>query len=61
MNNAIEQCVYMHKSAENYAKEFFQCTTRNMCFTFKHLVDCTQMYKNLVEQKTNFLLIKVGH
>lgn len=49
----------MQKSAENYAKIFFKHTNRKICFTFKHLVDCTQMYKNLVEKKSNLSLIKV--
>lgn len=49
----------MHQSIENYAKTFFINTTRKICFTFKHLVDCAQVYKNLVEQKSNLLSKKV--
>jgi len=49
----------MHKSAENYAKTFFKHTTRKICFTLKHLVDCAQTYKNLVKNKLNVSLIKV--
>jgi len=49
----------MHKSAENYAKIFFKHTTRKICFTLKHLVDCTQMYKNIVKKKSSLSLIKV--
>lgn len=49
----------MHKSAENYAASFFNHTTRKICFTFKHLVDCAQVYKNLVEKKSNLLSVEV--
>jgi len=49
----------MHKSAENNAKFFFKHTSRKICFTFKHLIDCTQMYKNLVKKKSSLSLIKV--
>lgn len=59
MNIVVEQCVYMHTSAENYAKTFFKHSTRKICFTFKHLVDCTEVYKNLVEKKSNLSSIKV--
>lgn len=59
MNTVIEQCVYMHTSAENYAKTFFKHSTRKICFTFKHLVDCTEVFKNLVEEKSSLSSMKV--
>ncbi|VVC32081.1 Dynein heavy chain, domain-2,Dynein heavy chain domain,Dynein heavy chain, domain-1,Dynein heavy chain, P- [Cinara cedri] len=58
INNVIKQCVYMHKSAENYASTFFINTSPKICFTFKHLVDCILMYKKLVTNKLNLSLIK---
>jgi len=50
----------MHISIEGYVREFFKNTTMKICFTFKHLVDCIYMYKNLVEKKSSFSLTKVS-
>jgi len=57
--NVIEQCVYAHRSADSYARSFYDRTARTICFTFKHLVDCARAYKRLVDEKSGQSSAKV--
>lgn len=49
----------MHQSAESYAKTFFKDLTQEICFTFKHLVNCIYSYKNLFDKKLSLFSEKV--